>query len=167
MFERVEIIRGPASSLYGTNALFAIVNVITRTGASLNGASFDVDAGTLGTQLVRGSVGRRLANGMDFALSGTYERSDGVGQLYLPAFDVAGGNGGVAENLDGEQSGQIYGRFSMNNLTVTGAFGRRIKDRADRVLLDALQRARPGASRRPTARRPCRRSMCAPWAARA
>ena len=42
MFERVEIIRGPASSLYGTNALFAIVNVVTRTGASLNGASFDV-----------------------------------------------------------------------------------------------------------------------------
>ena len=80
MFERVEIIRGPASSLYGTNALFAIVNVVTRTGASLNGASFDVDAGTLGTQLVRGSAGRRLANGMDFALSGTYERSNGVGR---------------------------------------------------------------------------------------
>src|SRR4029079_16860046 len=29
MFERVEIVRGPASSLYGTNALFAIVNVVT------------------------------------------------------------------------------------------------------------------------------------------
>ena len=128
MFERVEIIRGPASSLYGTNALFAIVNVVTRTGASLNGASFDVDAGTLGTQLVRGSAGRRLENGMDFALSGTYERSSGVGRLYLPAFDAPDGNGGLAEDLDGEQSGQVYGRFSMNNLTVTGAFGRRLKD---------------------------------------
>lgn len=128
MFERVEIIRGPASSLYGTNALFAVVNVVTRTGASLNGASFDVDAGTLDTELVRGSVGRRLANGVDFALSGTFERSTGVTRLYLPAFDVPGGNGGVAQNLDGEQSGQIYGRFSVNNLTVTGAFGRRLKD---------------------------------------
>src|SRR6185295_19134173 len=46
----------------------------------------------------------------------------------LPAFDVPGGNGGEADNLDGEQSGQVYGRFSMNNLTVTGAFGRRLKD---------------------------------------
>ncbi len=127
MFERVEIIRGPASSLYGTNALFAIVNVVTRTGASLNGASFDVDAGTLGTQLVRASVGRRLANGMDFAFSTTYERSGGVEHLYLPAFDVPGGNGGLAQNLDGEQSGQVYGRFNLNNLTVTGVFGRRIK----------------------------------------
>ena len=41
MFERVEIIRGPASSLYGDSAFFAVVNVITRTGASLGGASID------------------------------------------------------------------------------------------------------------------------------
>ena len=129
MFERVEIIRGPASSLYGTSAFFAVVNVVTRTARSLNGASFDVDAGTLGTQLVT-RIGRRprLANGIDFALSGTYERSNGVSRLYLPAFDAPGDNGGVAENLDGEQSGQVYGRFSMNNLTVTGTFGQRLKD---------------------------------------
>jgi iron complex outermembrane receptor protein len=127
MLERVEIIRGPASSAYGTNALFAIVNVITRTGASLNGGSFDVDAGTLGTQLVRGSGGRRLESWMDFALSGTYERTGGVGRLSLPAFDVNDDNGGVAEDLDGEHSGQLYSRFSMNDLTVTGTFGRRIK----------------------------------------
>ena len=30
--ERVEIIRGPAASLYGTNAVFGVINVITRTG---------------------------------------------------------------------------------------------------------------------------------------
>jgi outer membrane receptor for ferrienterochelin and colicins len=128
MFERVEVIRGPASSLYGANALFAIVNVVTRTGASLKGGSLDVDAGTLGTTLARGSAGRRLANGVDFAVSGTYEQSNGDHQLYLPAFDIPGGNGGVADNLDGEQAGQFYGRVSMNNLTVTGTFGRRVKD---------------------------------------
>jgi outer membrane receptor for ferrienterochelin and colicins len=128
MFERVEIIRGPASSLYGTNALFAMVNVVTRTGASIHGATFDVDAGTLGTELARGSVGRRLENGVDFALSGTFERTSGVQRLYLPAFDALNGNAGVAEGLDGEQSGQIYGRFTIRNLTITGAFGRRLKD---------------------------------------
>ncbi|MEO8257027.1 MAG: TonB-dependent receptor plug domain-containing protein [Acidobacteriota bacterium] len=127
MFERVEIVRGPASALYGTNALFAIVNVVTRTGAALNGLTFDAEAGTLGTQLVRGVFGRRLKNGMDLALSGTYERSDGVGRLYQPAFDTPDGSGGVAENLDSEQSGQVYGRFGTKNLTVTGLFGRRTK----------------------------------------
>ena len=49
LFERVEIIRGPASSLYGDSAFFAVVNVITKSGASLDGVSLAVDAGTLGT----------------------------------------------------------------------------------------------------------------------
>src|SRR5712671_6138243 len=51
MFERVEIIRGPASSLYGDSAFFAVVNVITRSGASLGGGSITLEDGTLGTRL--------------------------------------------------------------------------------------------------------------------
>ena len=43
MFERVEIIRGPASALYGDSAFFAVVNVITRTGKSLDGASIALE----------------------------------------------------------------------------------------------------------------------------
>src|SRR5262249_20421873 len=62
MFERVEIIRGPASSLYGDSAFFAVVNVITRTGSSLQGGSITVEGGSLGTELLRGSVGHRFAN---------------------------------------------------------------------------------------------------------
>ena len=51
-FERVEIIRGPASSIYGDSAFFAVVNVITRSGASLGAGTVSVDVGTLGTELV-------------------------------------------------------------------------------------------------------------------
>ena len=112
MFERVEIIRGPASSLYGDSAFFAVVNVITRSGASLGGASVTLETGTLGTQLLRGSAGHRFANGVDVALSGTYERSDGVGRLYFPAFDSPATNDGVAEGLDGEGARQFYGRVA-------------------------------------------------------
>ena len=128
MFERVEIIRGPASSLYGDSAFFAVVNVITRTGASLGGGSITLETGTLGTQLVRASVGHRLANGVDVALSGTYEHSDGVGRLYFPAFDTPATNNGVAEGLDGEGVRQFYGRLTFKGLTVTGAYGSRQRD---------------------------------------
>src|SRR6185295_5048679 len=76
MFERVEIIRGPSSSLYGDSAFFAVVNVITRTGASLGGGAMTLEGGTLGTQLVRGTTGQVFANGAELALSGTFERSD-------------------------------------------------------------------------------------------
>jgi iron complex outermembrane receptor protein len=128
MFERVEIIRGPASALYGTSAFFAVVNVITRTGASLNGGSFFMEGGTLGTRRGRASFGRRLSNGVDFAVSGTLHESEGETRLYFPSFDAPLTNGGVAENLDGERIGQFLGRVGMKDVTITGAYGLRNKD---------------------------------------
>ena len=127
MFERVEVIRGPASSLYGTSAFFAVVNIITRNGASLNGVTVDVDAGTLGTGMARVSGGRRLANGVDFALSGTMERRQGDTRLYFPAFDAAETNDGVADDLDGERVGNAYARLTAGNFALTATFGNRRK----------------------------------------
>jgi iron complex outermembrane receptor protein len=128
MFERVEIIRGPASSLYGDSAFFAVVNVMTRTGASLGGGSIAVEAGTLGTRLFRGTLGHRLANGAEVALSGTFEHSDGVSRLYFPAFDTPATNNGVAEGLDGGGVRQFYGRLDFRDLIVTAAYGSRRRD---------------------------------------
>jgi outer membrane receptor for ferrienterochelin and colicins len=127
-FERVEIIRGPASSLYGDSAFFAVVNVITRSGESLGGTMMSVEAGTLGTQLVRGSTGRRLANGFDFVMSSTYEHSDGVGRLYFPAFDTPETNNGIAEGLDAEGVKQFYSRMTYKGLAVTSMYGTRRRD---------------------------------------
>jgi outer membrane receptor protein involved in Fe transport len=39
MVERVEFIIGPASAIYGTGALVGLVNIITRSGASIDGVS--------------------------------------------------------------------------------------------------------------------------------
>jgi outer membrane receptor for ferrienterochelin and colicins len=125
IFERVEIIRGPASALYGDSAFFAVVNVITRTGASLNGASIAVEGGSLDTARAHASLGRALGNGLEFALSGTYERSGGVERLYFPAFDTPETNNGVADGLDGEQLRQFYSRITFKDLTFTGAYGQR------------------------------------------
>ncbi|MDT5078307.1 MAG: outer rane receptor for ferrienterochelin and colicin [Mycobacterium sp.] len=127
-FERVEVIRGPASSLYGDSAFFAVVNVITKSGASMAGGTVALEAGTLGSQLVRATMGHRLANGVDVAMSGTLERSDGVERLYFPAFDTPATNHGIAEGLDGEGVRQFYGHLAFSGLTVTGAYGTRQRD---------------------------------------
>ncbi len=47
--ERIEVLRGPASSLYGNTALTAAVNIITKKGASLNGGTVSATVGTQGT----------------------------------------------------------------------------------------------------------------------
>ncbi len=124
-FERVEIIRGPASSIYGDSAFFAVVNVITKSGASMDGSTVMIEAGSLGTRRARGTFGRVLANGVDVAASATYEQSTGVGRLYFPAFDAPDTNFGVAENLDGERLAQFYGKLSYKSLTLTAAYGTR------------------------------------------
>ena len=86
------------------------MNVITRTGSAIDGGSVTYETGSDGTQMVRGMVGSRLSNGIDYAVSGTVERSDGVDRLYFPEFDSPETNNGVAEGLDGQQFGQYYGR---------------------------------------------------------
>jgi outer membrane receptor for ferrienterochelin and colicins len=128
MFERVEIIRGPASSLYGDSAFFAVINVITRSGASLDGAAIAVEGGTLGTFLTRGSAGRKLANGLDVAVSGTHVQSGGNQQLYFPAFDTPATNNGIAQGLDGERLDEVYAQLRFKTLTFTGAYGSRQRD---------------------------------------
>lgn len=49
--QQIEVLRGPASSLYGNVALTAVVNIITRKGAALNGGRV---RGTWGTQSTAG-----------------------------------------------------------------------------------------------------------------
>jgi outer membrane receptor for ferrienterochelin and colicins len=128
MFERVEIIRGPASSLYGDSAFFAVINVITKRASSFNGLSARADAGTLGTYLGRLSAGHRFTNNLDVAVSATAEGSSGNDKLYFPYYDTPETNHGIAEGLDGERLKQIYGQATYRSFTFTGAYGTRHRD---------------------------------------
>ena len=47
--QRVEVVRGPGSALYGTNAVFGVINVVTKNGADINGVQARVQGGTADT----------------------------------------------------------------------------------------------------------------------
>ncbi|MBP9087209.1 MAG: TonB-dependent receptor [Kofleriaceae bacterium] len=62
---RIEVIRGPVSSLYGTSAFFGIVNIVTRSAAETPRAwgrvGFGlIGGGTFGTGFARGTVDKQL-----------------------------------------------------------------------------------------------------------
>jgi outer membrane receptor for ferrienterochelin and colicins len=61
--ERIEVVRGPASALYGANALGGVVNIITRE-AKEDKATFDVNVGlgSFGTQMSRLNFGTEYTN---------------------------------------------------------------------------------------------------------
>lgn len=55
VIERIEIIRGPGSALYGTFAEAAVINIITKTGKSLQGAEIATQGGAVGNNGIFGS----------------------------------------------------------------------------------------------------------------
>jgi outer membrane receptor for ferrienterochelin and colicins len=52
--ERIEIVRGPASALYGADAFLGVVNVITRKSADIAGGDFVLGGGTSGSNATGG-----------------------------------------------------------------------------------------------------------------
>lgn len=76
--ERIEILRGAASSLYGSDAIGGVINVITRTGDGSRPLSAWADLGAGTHSTVRSATGfSGAAAGWDYAFSAGMAQSDG------------------------------------------------------------------------------------------
>ncbi len=128
MAERVEIIRGPFAVLYGNNAFFGVINVVTRRGAQLNGFELSGEYGSYDSYKGRLSYGKAFTNGLELVLSGSFYDSHGADQLYYRAFDTKAQNHGVASGLDGETVGNLFGSLRYKDLTLETAYVHREKD---------------------------------------
>lgn len=91
LVDRVEIIRGPGSSLYGNNAFFTVINVITRRGREVNGAEASASAGSYDTFTGRLSYGQKFrTNGVELLVSGSYLDSGIRDDFQRPALSQRG-----------------------------------------------------------------------------
>ncbi len=126
LIERIEIIRGPGSALYGTSAFFAVINIITRHGGGDTPIEVSAEVGSLGTYGGRATTGW-TREGFDALFSVTGTRSHGVSELYFPELDAPSTNGGLAIDADGETAGAVFGSVSINDLTIEGLWGSREK----------------------------------------
>src|SRR5690606_18348288 len=76
--ERIEIVRGPVSVLYGADAVSGVIHVITRRGRERVTADLSVEGGTFGTSNLLGRIAAARsgfhvsAAGSRFASDGTY-----------------------------------------------------------------------------------------------
>ena len=124
--ERVEIVRGPGSALYGTGALFGVINLVTRSGASISGTQAAILGGSYGQRSGSAVFGRRTEGGTDLELTGTWEGSDGQ-DPYYPEYDTPETNHGVAHNLDWERSALVQGKASRGDWSLNGWYSSRSK----------------------------------------
>lgn len=121
--DRIEVIRGPASSLYGTNAFYAVINIVTRQGRQLQGGEVSADGGTFGSYRARAMYGRKLAGGLEVLAAGGFYNSSGP-NLFFNEF--AGTNNGQANGLDGDRTGDGFFKVIYHDWSVEGGVqGRR------------------------------------------
>jgi iron complex outermembrane receptor protein len=101
--DRIEVLRGSGSSLYGSHAIGGVLNVITRAGVGPPSGRVQLEAGSLGTWRTRADVGGSV-------LGDRISYSAGVTRL------------AVADGVDGDDA--------ADNTSGQGEVGVRLGDRA-------------------------------------
>jgi outer membrane receptor for ferrienterochelin and colicins len=127
LIKQVEVVRGPGSSLYGTGAFFAVVNVITKRGGDYEGVALSSEGGSQGTHQERVRFGIRSKNGLDVLFAGSYLDSKGFRQLYFPEFGIPATNGGIAQDADTERVSNAFAAISYRDLKFQFAYDNRRK----------------------------------------
>lgn len=108
--EQIEVLKGPASALYGSQAMGGVVNVITRKSRGEVRSSLFAGYGSYQTFQIGGATGGNLTKKLDFDLSfGSFDRAQ----------DYRLGRGGVFRRwLDGGSAAQTFANQAGADSTV-------------------------------------------------
>lgn len=128
LIERIEIVRGPSASLYGSAAFFGIINVITRDAGDIAPAEASLAAGSHGALGGRVTWAHLSGDRGSLLVSGSMLRTGGD-DLYFPLYDDPEHNDGVAEGLDGEEIESVFLRAAHGDFALQAVYLNRSKDR--------------------------------------
>ena len=126
LIERIEYVPGPGSAIYGSNAFFGVLNIITKKGNAFTGGEASVEAGSAASRKGRISVGNRFKNGAEGLLSVSGANSAGS-NLYFPEFDDGASNHGVANRRDSDRYQRVFMNYRVDDLALQTYFGNRMK----------------------------------------
>lgn len=117
--QRIEIVKGPGSALWGTNAVLAVINLITRSGSDIEGSKFAQNFTSDSGKMSFFEYGSKNPNGIEIAGSITSLNSKGENSIYFPDIQL------TATGVDDSsaQCGYLSASYSGFNLFVnTGKY---------------------------------------------
>src|SRR5579862_3663577 len=117
LIDRVEVIRGPNSSLYVASAFLGVINIITKRGQDLQGVNVSGEVASNGTSQGRISYGKKFDNGLELLLSTSFYDSHGQDQLFFKEFDTPAANNGIAVNANDDEFHQFFAHASWGRFT--------------------------------------------------
>jgi outer membrane receptor for ferrienterochelin and colicins len=126
LIDRIEVVRGPGSSLYGTDAELAVINVLTRRPDNQTTIEFASQSQSFNGRQGTLSLSAH-ARGTAILLSASIYRSAGVPNLFFPEYNSPDTNNGVAHNLDGDQFDHAFATVTRGQLRIEALYGTRNK----------------------------------------
>jgi len=135
LIDRVEVIRGPGSSLYGTNALLGVVNVVLKTPSqTLSGAQAWVGSGD--ERGVSGTLSARAGDATSYFLRVTGATARGLDVVFAPQPGIPDGT--RVQGEDGYDITRAFAKIQSGNLRVNVAFSERRQQAGFGLYGDAL-----------------------------
>jgi outer membrane receptor for ferrienterochelin and colicins len=144
LIKRIEIVRGPSSALYGTNGMFATINIVTKSPVEYAALRTSAELDSFGERKAQVSGSEYLGHGANLLVSVSVFNNTGQSPLFFPGFDTPQTNNGLAVDMDG---GKGYHTFAnliwqgwsflayFNNsekIVPTAAYGTIFNDRGDK-----------------------------------
>jgi outer membrane receptor for ferrienterochelin and colicins len=126
--KQIEIVRGPGSALYGSNAVFAVINVVTKDGADVNGVQAKVEGGTQDTGRVSALIGGKTRSGWDILASVSAYTSQGDDNIKYDGINDPAQNDGHILNSDYEGAEALFLKAKKSEFTAELDFENRQKD---------------------------------------
>ena len=77
--KQIEVIRGPGSALYGTDAFSGVINIITKKGSDINGVEVNIKGGSFETGGGSILIGNKIKDDLTYKLFFQHTKSDGPG----------------------------------------------------------------------------------------
>ncbi len=81
MVQRIEVLNGPQSTLFGKNASAGVISVITKEPQYEFGGQVEASYGNLDAVVLKGEITGPIAENIAFSLDGSYNRRDGYARI--------------------------------------------------------------------------------------